>query len=308
VKAVFSRNKYSLFALAGPFATLAILGILSCNNISTKSLDAATDEPNNVNEIDAATIEGIAIDSETGGIGLNVPPTPTTCSLSIARASCSGNVSDVLWSSCLLTSGSTTVVLSGGWTDTYDSNATCTAIQGGNVLPANANVIRTATAGFKVALTNGVGLTTDTNAHTTYFGEALPTTGVSTASDGSGNRTVYINNLHLSLKTGGGTLLYEQDIVAQGLSMTGDLNTSNRVVNGTLTTYHETAKYTSVSTFAGVTWGSSTCCFPTSGTITTVLSGAYTGTQSMVFGTPCGVETFVDTSGGVSKTVLQYCM
>lgn len=291
----------------GKILIISLFVLASSCGEDTKKLAAAADDPTNVNEIDAATVQNLALDAENGTLGSSTTQTSSSCSLSVARSSCTGATSTVLWSSCLLGAGSKTLVLSGGWTNTYDSSSTCSTVQGGSALPSGASVTRTSATGFTVALTNGVGLTSDTNARTTYSGVTLPSTGVTTTNN-SGTKTIVINGVHRVLKTGGGTTIFDQSLSSSGVTVTGSLAGGNRVVNGTLTTYHDSAKYTSVSSFTNLTWGSTTCCFPTSGTISTVLSGAFTGTQSMTFTSTCGQATAVSTSGATSSITLSYCM
>ncbi|MGZ3699709.1 MAG: hypothetical protein ACXWP5_16340 [Bdellovibrionota bacterium] len=67
-------------------------------------------------------------------------------------------------------------------------------------------------------------------------------------------------------------------------------SSGTRVVNGTVTVQHNLAKYTGAVTFSNVTYvAAAGCCFPQSGTITTVLSGSRTGTETLQFtGASCG--------------------
>jgi hypothetical protein len=72
-----------------------------------------------------------------------------------------------------------------------------------------------------------------------------------------------------------------------------------------VTLYHNLAKYTATNSFNSVTWSSSTCCYPTSGSVTTTFTGAKSGTGTMTFTSTCGAATYVDSTGSSNVTLTQ---
>jgi hypothetical protein len=95
-------------------------------------------------------------------------------------------------------------------------------------------------------------------------------------------------------------------LTSSGLTTTGTRAGGDRVISsGTVTLYHNLAKYTATNSFNSVTWGSSTCCYPTSGSVTTTFTGTKSGTGTMTFTSTCGAATYVDSTGSSNVTLTQ---
>lgn len=221
------------------------------------------------------------------------------CSFSSARSSCSSNADAISWGGCSV--GLAT--LTGGWTETWSGGGTCPTA------PATAGhaVTRTSTSQI-LTLASGATLTTDTNAQTTFDGTVLPATGTVVTSGGGSARTIVVNGVHRVFKGPLGRTWYDHSITSTGLTSNGTRAAGNRVITGTATTYHNLAKYKAVHTFNTVTWGSASCCYPTSGSISSVLTGTgRSGNVSITFSTSCGTATFTDTDSTTSTVVMNQC-
>jgi hypothetical protein len=221
------------------------------------------------------------------------------CTFSAARSTCSSNVSTINWNGCSV--GAAT--LTGGWTESWSS---CANGATPGALASGANVTRTAASGQILTLASGATLTTSTTAHSAYDGTSIPGTGIQ-VSNTSGTRTVVINGMRKVLVGPRGRTVFDHSITSSGLTVTGTRAGGNRVVSGNSTTFHNLAQYKAVHTFNNVTWGSSTCCYPTSGTITSVLTGSLSGTISLAFAATCGSATFTGTDSTTSTVTLSQC-
>jgi hypothetical protein len=241
--------------------------------------------------------------------------TATTCTLATARAlGCNGNVMNVTWNSCNI--GLDT--MTGGWTETYDSSATCTTVFNSGAIPIalpNSGTVFRATNPTSIkTFSTGAVLTEDTYnfGGTTYDGTTILQGGILLSKINAATRILKINGLHKIFTGPHGKVWYDHTILANpGLSITGARASSNRTVNGQITLYHNVALYRAISTFSNVVWGSSICCYPTSGTITSTITGSVTGSTSLSFlpGTnTCGQATFTDTSGTQSTITLIQCL
>lgn len=228
-----------------------------------------------------------------------------------SKRTCSGTTGTIDWNSCTITvNGATVGTMTGGWSETWSNSADCT----NSYLAASGSVTRTST-GSTLTFPIGRKVVTDTSGGTAYDGTVLASGGVKTtrAASGSG-RTIVMNPtnsaVHKVATSRRGASLFDY-YVQPNISVTGALkNTSanqlsgSRTMTGTVTIYHNLAKYTATNTFNSVVWGDSTCCYPTSGTITATYSGTNKPTDSstMTFSTTCGSATFASTSGSSTTT------
>jgi hypothetical protein len=226
----------------------------------------------------------------------------SACAFSIARSACSSNVDTITWGGC--TVGFAT--LSGGWTETWSGGFCADGTKPGLLTSGN-SVTRTSSSQV-LTLPSGATLTTDTNAHNDYDGTSIGS-GV-TVSNTAGTRTVTIAGLHKVMVGPHGRTWFDHSFKSGGggLSVVGTRAAGTRVVTGTSTLYHNLAKYTAVHTFNSVTWGSASCCYPTSGSISTSLTGTgRSGSVSLAFSSTCGQATFTDTDSTTSMITLNQC-
>ncbi len=226
------------------------------------------------------------------------------CSFTTNRSTCASNVSTIAWAGCTLGSSAT---LSGGWTETWSAGFCVNGAMPGP-LTTGANVNRVTTGSGEVLSTPlGATLTTSTTAHTAYDTTAISGSGI-TISNSAGTRTVLINGLHKVLVGPKGKTWFDHSIVSNpGLTLTGTRAAATRVISGTSTLYHNLAKYTAAHTFAAVTWGSATCCYPTSGSVSTSLTGSKTGNVTLAFTSTCGQATFTDIATAPATVTLTQC-
>ncbi|MBC7369992.1 MAG: hypothetical protein H7326_00400 [Bdellovibrionaceae bacterium] len=199
------------------------------------------------------------------------------CSFGAARSVCASNVSTIDWGGCNVGLAK----LTGGWTETWS-------------------------AGFCANGATPSALTTSTAAHTTYDSTSIPATGITTSMSGV-TRTVVVNGIRRVLVGPRGRSWFDHSITSAGLTVTGTRAGGNRVVSGTSTMFHNLAQYKAVHTFNSVTWGSSACCYPTSGSVSSTLTGTRAGNVSLTFSATCGQATFVDMTAASSTIALSQC-
>ncbi len=221
----------------------------------------------------------------------------SSCSVTTATT-CVGNTATVAWAGCTIDGGRAT--LSGGWTEVFSA--------GGCVRPlGNGLSVTRTTTGETLTHANGATRTTDTNGGTAWDGTVIPSSGVTTSRTGV-TRTIVINGVHKLKKGPKGTTWFDHFITSTGMTVTGARSTNNRAISGTLTLYHNRAKFTAVNTFNAVTYGDSTCCYPTSGNISSNhTAGSKSGTSTLTFTNTCGDANFVDTDGTASTVTLDQC-
>lgn len=144
---------------------------------------------------------------------------------------------------------------------------------------------------------------------TTSAGVVLTCTAASCAS-----RSLVINGSHLTgtVTLAGGTAnkFWDHTVstTSTGLVIIG--TGTSRSVSGTVIVQHNLAKFVSTTTFTSVVYGDSTCCFPTSGSISTVFTGGPNDgkTESLAFSASCGEATLTDSTGAQNSYTLTHCI
>ena len=274
---------------------------MGCSNSSGGPTDGAESSANII-ESALAAIGGAASSSE-GALGPTALHALSSCLFSSVRSACSSGVDTLTWNGC---SVGILATLSGSWVETWSSNPTCD-------LTSNGNTVTRTSTGQTLSLYSGAYFTMNTTAHTAYDGTSIPNTGVvvTMTNTGTSARTVNITGLRKKFTGKYGGVLFDHSMVTPTpLTVVGTRALGTRAVSGSVTVYHNLAKYIADQTFSAVTWGSPTCCYPTSGTIAATLTGSVTGTRSLNFApgaTTCGTATFTDTDSSTKSVVLTMC-
>lgn len=292
-----------------------LLIIVSCNDSTTANnpADVIVDSNSNVAVSASSAASSAASNTEIAAMSYSynesnyVFPTDaingfsSACDYATARSSCSSSSDTLTWSGCTLQSG--TVTLTGGWTSVYTgtNSASC-----GLPLVAGETVTRTS-SDVTTTLASGATISTNTNSRITWDGTTIPSTGEVTSKSG-GNRTVVINGINIIKKSPHGTIQYDHSITSNGLVFTGGRATHDRVVSGSVTLYHNRAKFNAINVFNAVTYGDSTCCYPTSGNITSTFTGSQSGTTTLTFTSTCGYANFTDLDNSVNNIKLEHCI
>lgn len=229
-----------------------------------------------------------------------------SCSYATKRT-CTGATGTIDWDSCTISVNGVTVgTMTGGWTETWPSNSDCT----NSFLSTASTYVDRSSTGSTYTFPIGRKIVTDTSGGTAYDGTTVFVSGKVRTSRGTGtDRTITMspNNsaIHKVATSRRGASLFDY-YVQPNLAVSGALKnktansiTGSRTMTGTVTIYHNLVKYTATNTFNSVVWGDSTCCYPTSGTITATYSGTNKPADSstMTFSTSCGSATFASTSG-----------
>lgn len=227
--------------------------------------------------------------------GDSLNPLTSACTLSSA-SSCSGSTATISWAGCTVAGGKGT--LTGGWTEVFSSGS-CVRPLGNGI-----TMTRT-TTGETMTHDSGHTRTTDTNGGVAWDGTVIPSTG-DVITNASGTRTIVIHGRHEIKKNAKGKIQYDHFLTSTGLTVTGSRAGTNRVISGSLTLYHNILKFNAANTFNSVTYGDATCCYPTSGNISTVLSGSKTGTATLTFTSTCGTSTYTE-AGVTTNLILDQC-
>jgi hypothetical protein len=303
-------------------ATLATLVAIttSCSrssNSTTSDDEGVTDSNQNTAEQAYSVAGGVGGTTEGGSVALlnenmdqtfDVIESSTTieqqsvnpfaaCSYTSNR-SCTGANCTIAWASCTIG----TATMTGGWSEVYSSGACA------STFATTCSVTRTsATSGSVATFASGATLTTTSDSHQAYDGTTV--SGGQTSTNSSGTRSIAINGVRRVLKGPRGRTWFDHSIqTTTNLSMTGARSSGNRTISsGVLRIFHNRASFTATNTFSSVVWGNSACCYPTSGTISTTLTGSTTGTTSLAFTSTCGTANFTDTTGATSSVSLSYC-
>tara|TARA_B110001454_G_C12723266_1_gene436121 strand:+ start:39314 stop:40318 length:1005 start_codon:yes stop_codon:yes gene_type:complete len=234
------------------------------------------------------------------------------CKYSSVRT-CSATVGTIAWNSCNISGPRITTTMTGGWTETWSNSGDCSL----GYLSQDHTVSRSST-GSTISLPAGGNITTDTKGGTAYDGTVFVSGAILTTRSNTTNRAIGMSPTNSAIHKvysgrRGATIFdyYVQPTLtitgAKSNGATSGLGTSsaNRAVSGTVTLYHNLAKYTATNTFNAVTWSNSACCFPVSGSITTTFSGsgAPTGPITLTFTSSCGSATLTTPSDTAGSTV-----
>ncbi len=224
------------------------------------------------------------------------------CTFSGVRSACSGSVITATWSGCTIG----TITMSGGWTETFNSATACTNFSGGGGLANNSDWIQRTTSSSVATFASGATLTLDSSGGTAYDGTTMNANGVKITRNSATARTVLVDSVHRVLRGPLGRKWFDH-YLSGTVTVSGTRAGGDRVISGSLTVYHQLIQYTAANTFNNVTWGSSSCCYPTSGNISATLTGNVTGTATLAFSSTCGSATFTDTAGASSTVTLTQC-
>lgn len=227
----------------------------------------------------------------------------------IGTANCTGTENDrtvtASFSGCTAGPGNE-LTLTGTVKLAFDSAATCNTWVSGSSFPGGGSVTRT-TSSFVRQNASGIKVTTDSNTHTNYLSESVGGGVVTTF--GVSDRTIQISGLHRTRTLADGTAGFDhsvrttQALVASGTKAGG----TRKIASGAVQVDHNTLKYSATTSFVNVTW-SSTCCYPTAGTLTLSLSGSLSGTATANLGTGiCGRVSITDASGKTSEAQFFAC-
>ncbi len=225
---------------------------------------------------------------------------------------CSSTTGTITWSGCSIPGPKASLTMTGGWTETWTDPGDCT-----NGYLSVSNSVTRKTTSSVISYPGGATVTTDTNGGNAWDGTAIAAGGIIQTRANTFNRNISVtpanSGIHKVMIGRRGAKLFDYFSVpsltitgshtngsGNGLSASG----SNRSLGGTVTIYHNQANYTAVNTFNAVAWGDATCCFPTTGSISTTFSGtsAPTGPITLTFSTSCGTANLAtpDNTAGTS--------
>ena len=214
-------------------------------------------------------------------------------------SSCSGTPAknkEAIYSSCSL--GIFGLTVSGNVNLEYSSSSVCS---GG--LTSNADSV-TRTYDYSITGPRGGTLRVFSSPQDNYNNVSISGGGRLTKT--ASGWDIEILGKNKTLKTVAGREIMNHSVrTTSAIQITGGLSRDSRVAQGGgLEVMHNLAEFTATHSFDQLVWDN-TCCHPTSGTITTSLTGAYTGTATTEF-TDCGIAKV--TMEEKSRTLdLTYC-
>lgn len=232
--------------------------------------------------------------------------------------SCSAGTGTVNWDSCSISGANTSITMTGGWTETWSDVGDCTL----GYLSGIGNTVKRSSTGSVINFAGGATISTDTAGGTAWDGTVFSAGKVITTRGSTTNRSIAMDPvntsaIHKVFKGRRGSTLFDYYTVpaltVSGSKSNGTTNglgssSANRALTGTVTIYHNLAKYNATNTFTAVTWADATCCYPTSGTISTTFTG--TGAPSSMlttFTSSCGQATLAVTGGSTTTITLTSC-
>lgn len=293
------------------------------NDSDSTGGDAADDQVSYAVEAALSDIADNTSSSNTSQIfqDQNIDPddlhAQSECSYATARDTslCSSSQTAIVtWGGC--TKGTATIT--GTVTETYSGFGAAVCSLNGN----NSTVHRliSSSAPRVVTKASGATVTETMSPSTAWDGTTFPSatsgTVITRSESGTSNgftcaanngcHHVVVNGIESIRKGPRGTTLSDH-IVTSDFTYQGKKSSGNLVVSGTSTVWHQLASYKLVNTLNAVTWGDSTCCYPTSGTVTSAATGSLTGSATMTFTSTCGSASFVATTGETSTVTLSQC-
>jgi hypothetical protein len=284
----------------------SILGLLSACAKDDEA-DSAIDPVEASLESGITVLSGIADDQAGSSFAMSKKPVQhpfelllaepafaaAACGRAVSQACASGGVKSVNYNGCQVGLASS---LSGSVTLDYSDNSCSMA--------ANGNFV-TRTYNWTLKGPRGGTLTRSSNSMSDYTGNTY---------GGGGRLTKTVSGFdlevlgtHTELKGPRGTVLYDVSVRTTSAIGLDQVVRNGRTMNGgALEVNHNLAGFTAVFVPNNVEWSSSSCCHPTSGSMTVTYSGSRTGSATMSFGPTRGTATV--TSGSTTQNiVLGFC-
>lgn len=256
----------------------------------------------------------------------SVNPSPTCSASSVRPGPCQSGVLTTNWGGC----GLSFLNLTGGLEDALTLTASgapddvgCNALLGmPGLLPDGDTLTRiipstklTFAATSPAQALVGWSVNFDTHPGAAWDGTVFSKAALGSKVSRSGQtRLLTLNGAHETLTDPSGKVYL--DVTHSGeLTMTGSLDDQTRsIATGSgITTWDNITQSKAVHTFNNdangkpVTWADKTCCYPTQGEIITIFSGSIHGITALVFGSPCGNATFLDTNMKATPIQLGQC-
>lgn len=299
-------------------ATVALSFFSGCKKSTTEEEETIQDNVTNVVEsvLSEATSSNSALSSDIISTGFSAeedfrssPKPLTTCSLSNVRSSCSSDSKSIDFAGCKVGSESSQISIQGLITETWSGTGSSLCRMLGD--QAKLTRLIDSESPKVVTLASGATITTKPASEAAYddttFDQASTGTVITRIHSGTSNSqtcgttastacfNVVINGLQKTMVGPKGKTWFNH-IITANLTRVGDRVSADQTLTGTSTVWHQIASYKAVNTFNNVRWSATDDCrFPTSGSISTVLTGAIEGNVTTTFSTTCGEATFVDT-------------
>lgn len=312
-------------------ACLLVSLSISCNKKKTEEEEADADTSFYVVEAAVTAIGQMAYSVEAEEATLlshspyhSIEPSSihllSNCNYATARSACTNLQTTVDWNGCTLSntssSGTNSATLTGVITETYSGFGAASCLLTGD--ESNVKRLISNTNPWVLTFANNATLTRDMDPGTAFDGttysSASEGTSITRVESGTSNGLncgnlsstrcyqIIVNGLHTTFKGPRGRTWFEH-ILTSDVTFTGSKSNNNRTMAGSTSVWHELAQYKAVNTFNNVTWGNSTCCYPTSGSISTILTGSKTGSLTMTFSATCGEASFYNSSDESTTTI-----
>ncbi len=200
-------------------------------------------------------------------------------------------------------------LLEGGWSETWVQNSDC---NNGYLLNGN-DVLRTTSSSLLTLPSSGQ-IKTDTlggvykditfengGVKITRLGESRT---VEMSPSASAVHKIYTNKVGSTLFD----LYIQLDLTITGTQLNrlyNGLGSAPRIINGTVLVYHTMSEYLATNLFSSVAWGDESCCYPTSGTISTSFVGKNipTNSSTLTFTSECGLANLSSSNNTTNEPI-----
>lgn len=213
----------------------------------------------------------------------------TTCTALANSDNCNSKTKSASYTDCPLTGGLT---FSG--TVTLSFSSVICALSSGNTLTRTLSLSRSTIGGGKVS--------TSSASHLDYRGNVIG--GGTVTTNSSGIYSLAIPGLRKLRTSGGNNTIYDISVrTTSAFTISDPTSTSLTVSSGSMEVIHNVAQYVATVSANALAYSYSSCCYPTSGTLSVSYSGAASGSGSISFPS-CGKATLTVGSASTSLTLI----
>lgn len=297
---------------------MSFLYLVGCKKSSSEAEETAIDQISNTVETSLSEASSISTSLSSDTISSRSYSPQAVCSISNVRSSCQSSTKTIDFNNCTIGSGDSQISVNGAITETWSGTGHTFC----RMLGDQATLTRVIDSSNPkvVTLASGATITTKVASETAFddttFDDAANGTIITRLQSGTSNSQscgttastacfhVMINGLQKT-KLGPKGKTWFNHIITADMTFVGDLSSTDKTLTGTSTVWHQVAAYKAVHTFNNVKWNlADDCRFPTSGSISTVLTGAVEGNVTTTFSGTCGEATFSNTDGSESTVNL----
>lgn len=287
------------------FLLFSALFFVSCTTHNGLTTNTQTNEGNAVAGGMAAVDGGANMaNMQSGAISYRWSPeslwirsamASVSCGEFAVQDACSSGEKEAIYLNCSSWGGS----LSGTAKLTYSDSDCAFGTSAGQTLIRAAMLTRQGLSGGSI-------VTDSVNDSKAYDGTIVGA-GATLTYDGNVNYELSIAGVHKVQSLNSGATVFDESVMTTApISLTGELDGARAIDGGSITVFHNSAKYKAVMVPHQLTYTHSNCCHPTGGSIDITYYGSLTGSGTVTFPGACGVANL--SINGHSETItIQGC-